>query len=653
MQETILKKTTNAKLETITFQLKDDGMFIEGNSPFYEVFQYDLPYLQKSKFSLFIHPHDVADFTKLIQTILPGEERSLTFRLKKSEGAYRWLKCSVTKNENIIHYLGKDISTQVIHKYFDKKIASIAKETPDFVGIADLFGNALFVNDHGKFMVGMDTNFDVTQLKVGYFHPKWAENELLNVAIPTAMSQGKWQGELALRTSDNKEIPVSAVIISHKDESGEIGYFSCIMRDVSAQKEKERLVQQQRKEYLSLFNLINDSVIIFDAATLSIIECNKTFIKFFGYNRNELQDRIIYDLYEKKYQDDVKQNLLRLKDQDKTTFTTLQFTKSGDYFYVEIIAQVISFFGTKSILWTIKDISKQTQIETKLRLYAEQLQYSNKHLKSLYSKLQKQSDELAQRNQDFIESITYSKKIQNAIFPKLDQLNSWFPENFVFFKPKAIVSGDFYWYYQTEGKIVIAVGDCTGHGVPGAFMSMIGITILNEIVKARKITTPADILRMLNKQVIKTLKQKGVDYESREGMDIAIVEIDQKENKIGFAGANRHLYYIHNNELAILQGNRLAIGGFREIQKDYANHEISLDQITGIYLSSDGFTDQFGGENNRKFSTRRFKDHIQKTHHLPFKEQLTKLQETFENWKGDHDQIDDVLVVGLNPSIKS
>jgi serine phosphatase RsbU (regulator of sigma subunit) len=220
-------------------------------------------------------------------------------------------------------------------------------------------------------------------------------------------------------------------------------------------------------------------------------------------------------------------------------------------------------------------------------------------------------------------------------------------EYFIFFKPRDIVSGDFYFLQKINKHILVAAVDCTGHGVPGAFMSMLGIAFLNEIVRRREITQASQVLNILRQQIKTSLKQTGKKRESKDGMDIAICAINTETFELQFAGAYNPLYLIRNNELTIYKGDRMPIGIYRKEKETFTNHIITLERGDKIYLFSDGFVDQINGETKEKFMSNNFKNLITEISALPMIQQKDKLEETFNNWKGNSKQIDDVVIIGV------
>jgi serine phosphatase RsbU (regulator of sigma subunit) len=253
---------------------------------------------------------------------------------------------------------------------------------------------------------------------------------------------------------------------------------------------------------------------------------------------------------------------------------------------------------------------------------------------------------IEEKNKDITDSINYARQIQHAILPFEDRINRVLNDYFILFKPKDIVSGDFYWFLEKENCIYMAVVDCTGHGVPGAFMSMIGSSVLGHVVSDKNILQPDLILNEVHKDIRKSLKQQ--ETNNRDGMDIALIAYDKKNNKLEFAGAMLPLYIIQNGELKIVKGDKLPIGGIQtEENRVFTKHTFDITEKTSVYLSSDGYADQFGGEKGKKFMGTRFRELLMTNHTKPLNVQKEALDLAFESWRAAHEQVDDVTVIGI------
>jgi serine phosphatase RsbU (regulator of sigma subunit) len=284
------------------------------------------------------------------------------------------------------------------------------------------------------------------------------------------------------------------------------------------------------------------------------------------------------------------------------------------------------------------------------------LENKNKEILMQQEKIIQQRDSLDESNKELdrinhqiMESINYAKLIQTAMLQPEKTLDSYVPESFILFKPKNIVSGDFYWYTKKQNKLIVAVVDCTGHGVPGAFMSMIGFNILNQIVINDNITEPDLILHELNKGVISSLNQKHTGND--DGMDVAIFVIDQKKKTLCFSGARNSLIIINNGNVQEIEGSAMSVGGIqRSKDEKFGKTEIKLNGSNSIYSFSDGYPDQFGGTKNKKFMNTRMCQLLLEIHNKTMDEQKLILENTIEQWKNESKarQTDDILVLGMH-----
>jgi serine phosphatase RsbU (regulator of sigma subunit) len=258
----------------------------------------------------------------------------------------------------------------------------------------------------------------------------------------------------------------------------------------------------------------------------------------------------------------------------------------------------------------------------------------------LITNLQRQKKELK-------ESLEYAKNIQKAILPPVSNLDQLFSDNFILFLPRDIVSGDFYWFRKIDEFIVFTVADCTGHGVPGAFMSILGITFLNEITNHYPLLPANRILNALRERIMKTLNQTGKDREQKDGMDLSLCIYDEPKGTLQYAGANNPLYLLRESNIQQIKGDKMPIGVSGVVEESFKNHEIQIEKGDRIYMFTDGYADQFGGEQDQKFKIKRFRELLIDTEDLGLKQQKESLKKTIMDWKGERDQIDDILVMGI------
>jgi len=331
---------------------------------------------------------------------------------------------------------------------------------------------------------------------------------------------------------------------------------------------------------------------------------------------------------------------------------------------------LLTLIALFSILMVIQFLQKR-KANRLLQLKNEEITMQKEEIETQRDEIESQKDLIEDQQRGIMDSIHYASRIQQAILPHFETLQNDFGEHFVLFKPRDIVSGDFYWTDLTEGKHTIAAADCTGHGVPGAFMSMLGTAFLNDIGSSEKSHSAADILNLLRNDVIVSLKQTGKSGEAKDGMDISLYIIN-KENKIlQFAGANNPLLIIRPKpavpstydhpkivvkpfvqeetgaefEMIQIKGDKMPIGIYTQLTP-FENIEIDIQEGDSIYSFSDGYIDQFGGPKGKKFMIKRMKQLLVNINHLPMSEQHKMLDKTLLEWQGEEEQIDDILVIG-------
>jgi serine phosphatase RsbU (regulator of sigma subunit) len=256
--------------------------------------------------------------------------------------------------------------------------------------------------------------------------------------------------------------------------------------------------------------------------------------------------------------------------------------------------------------------------------------------------------ELAEKNKDITDSIRYAKRIQEAILPPESLVKKYLPDSFIFAKPKDIVSGDFYLVDKKGEQVVFAAVDCTGHGVPGAFMSIVGHNILSHALSESGTVTPSVLLDKLNKGVSEALNQASEDTKLRDGMDIALCAVNFNTLELQFAGAYNPLFIVRGGEFIEVKGDNIAIGSYTGIQQStYTNHRIQLQKGDIIYVFTDGYIDQFGGPDGKKFKLNQFKSMLSTLNNVSLPQQALIIEKSIEQWRGVLQQVDDILVIGV------
>ncbi len=302
--------------------------------------------------------------------------------------------------------------------------------------------------------------------------------------------------------------------------------------------------------------------------------------------------------------------------------------------------------------WRIAQLHGENEIlEEKIELRTEQLKQANEELQAMNEEINTQMNVIEKKNINITSSIQYAQIIQRAVFPSLEKIEAYFEQYFVLFRPKDIVSGDFY-YAKLKGKnLFIAAADCTGHGVPGAFMSVLGISLLNEIITKGVLSKPNEILNELRIRIKKSLHQKGIKGQTQDGLDIAFCTIDLEKTVIQYAGAHSPLYVIRKHETSFelieFKADLMPIGVHPKDEKSFTNYEVQLLQGDTLYLFTDGYVSQTGGTNFETFKRKRFQEIIMKIQGLNLVEQKQILEQTLNDWQGNYDQVDDILIIGM------
>jgi len=300
----------------------------------------------------------------------------------------------------------------------------------------------------------------------------------------------------------------------------------------------------------------------------------------------------------------------------------------------------------------IKAQNKQiTEQNEEINAKNEEINKQKSAIESKNKALEMAYKEIEKKTENILASISYAKRIQTALLPEQDAINHAFKENFIYYKPKDVISGDFYYFTEVEHLRILAVADCTGHGVPGAFMSVLGVQSLNKIIQSG-ITSPDLILSELHNEIRQVLKQQL--NEVRDGMDIVLCVIDTQRKTLAYAGAINPLYYMQTDangsaEFVEVKATKKPIGGFQrnEQARFFEKTVIDISKPATFYLATDGYRDQFGGEQNKKFMARRFKELLYHIHDKPMYVQEKILDEVIVKWLGKNEQIDDMLVIGI------
>ena len=411
-------------------------------------------------------------------------------------------------------------------------------------------------------------------------------------------------------------------------------------------------LKKQLNNYEGIIDQANDSIMVIDIVDGKIHQSNPSAAKLLEYSKEELEKLSLFDLHPKEYLEKSSSIVADVWEKGGFIYSDIPFiTKSGNLIPVECSAKVAPFAGRPAIVIYARDITERLRLEREIN---------------------QQRHEIDEKNKDISDSIEYSKRIQQSIFIEKEKLKEYAPDSFIFFKPRDVVSGDFYWFtnydikenlHSTNGYsykagtnlLVVAAVDCTGHGVPGAFMSIIGNTLLNQTLNNLTVDSAALALDYVNSELKKSLNKNSNETPLRDGMDVALCCIDIKGMRLEYAGANNPIYIVRNKELIEFKADKQPITASMDtIAKPFTNKLFDLQKGDVVYLFTDGYADQFGGEHlegtksgGKKFLYKRFKETLVSIQDQTMDEQKATLYNTFEKWRGSLAQVDDVLVIGI------
>lgn len=576
------------------FRFNNEGIITEANPAANSIFKYEsitgqniqdiLPGSNK------VNIKETIENGKILNIIEPFEEHIYRFEIR---GVPELKSCQI---------YGAEITEITKTRFENKKFATAIEQTSNSIMITNTDGNIEFVNKAFEEITGY------TKSEIIGRNPKILKTDHLPKQVykdmwETIGSGNVWKGEFHNRKKDGTKYWEEATISPIRNEDGEIVNYMAVKEDVTAQKKAKKAMQS-----MALFAKLNPEPVFRFNAEGVIMEsnpaANATFEKvtLVGYYVSELlpstEDMNIVDFIK------------------ESQITTLEENVDDKIF--------------RFILRGIPDLNV-------VQIYGSDIT------------LRRQAEEKVRKQKESIESsIKYAKRIQNAVLPSRERINNVLQDHFIMFRPRDIVSGDFYWINEIGNKTYIVAADCTGHGVPGAFMSMLGISLLNEIINKGHCTKASEILNELRSRVKITLSQTGKDREAKDGMDMALCIIDKETLMMHYAGAYNPLYLVRNNELITYKADRMPIGIYIREKESFTNYEIQLLEGDKFYIFSDGYPDQFGGEKGMKLSSKNLKQKIMSVQNLPMLAQKAAFENFFDEWKGKLDQVDDIVLIGIS-----
>lgn len=542
------------------------------------------------------------------------------------------------------------------------------------------------INSKGKIIYIPEKNFLSLQPDINFFETLHLNSKIedFNKLQEAFINKTTYDFTYALKIN-NQQIYIHISAISYPFDNNHILFVKNKTHYINT-------IQSSNERYQLLKAVLAtsiDAIIIIDLTGV-MIEANPAVSELFGYSKEELIGKNVSMLMPGKYakHHDLYLQKYVTKGQSKIIGTKRELVakkKNGDEFPIELSLSEMNHCGSAKFTGIISDISVKKKYEKQILEESAKLMEQNEKLLQLNHEISIRNEEIKAQQEEIIvqrnfaisqkreiefqkgeimDSIIYAQRIQNASLPMQVFLDFLFPKHFILFEPKDIVSGDFYWAYKIEDYTLFAVGDCTGHGVPGSFLTILGIAFLNEIAASVSTPDPALILDKLRIKIIKSLHQTDKNSIIADGMDIALCVINEKTRELSFAGANSPAYIFrssaldfndgHKSNFIELKGDKMPIGAFLLDNRPYVKHIIKLHEKDMIYIFSDGIKDQIGGPENKKYKTSQFKNFLSQIFCMPVNEQCEMLRNNIRYWrsnKGDdnfnHIQTDDICIMGV------
>lgn len=535
-----------------------------------------------------------------------------------------------------------------------EKLSIVAREVENSVIIMDAGGRFEWVNDGFKRLYGYSLDELITEYG-NYLYDYSRHPEIRNLIKKCVDGKSPVFYETIIITKDKKELWAHTTLTPVTDSNGNVARVVGIDSDITKLKTIEKKLTEQNEEIqaqrdllesanrelekLSIVASQTDNMIMILDKEGAILWVNESLLKKFNNTFGEFIRVHGANLQVASYNPNIRRIMNECISKKKTViYDSVYKTEDGKVNWTQTtLTPIMDENGEiKNIISIDSDITKIKKAEEKIKSQSEELE--------------KNLEEISGKNKLITNSIEYAKKIQEAILPSVGDFKDVFPESFIYFRPRDVVSGDFFWVYKTGSLHFAAVVDCTGHGVPGAFMSVIGNALLNEIVIEKKIYRPDEVLFHLNQGIISALRQNEASEKSQDdGMDITFIAYDslKKRASIGLAGQTAIL--VNNKGLNKISGDMFTIGGTLNFRKNvsFRQFDILIDTVSTLYMYSDGYQDQFGGTNDTKLMAQTFETFLKTVNLLPFDKQLNEIDRNFLLWKGKNKQIDDILVIGI------
>lgn len=626
-----------------------------------------------------IHPEDVASVIKRHWSHITEKGKWIfSYRIKNKAGVYTWFESSAqpifedNSNElKEIILVSRDISERM---RFESRLKNALREVSNARMAIDLHNLVSITDENGVIIYVNDLMCKTSQytrseiigkthklINSGY-HPK----EYFQKLWATILRGEVWKGETKNKAKDGSYYWVDNTIIPLLNEQGKVYRFLSVRTNITEQK---RQLEEIRLKSRALESTV-EGVVILDATKphFPMMYSNSAFSRMTGYNALEIEGKSYQILQGSNTHMKVIEKLaIRMQNAMSFEDEVVHYKKDGTPFWNNLrISPLTNENGQVTHFVAMnRDITEEKIVQLKLDMAVEQLEARVKdrtqQLSALNDALRKEIDdrtkigvELQQVNRDMIDSLTYAGRIQQAVLPKIESFGALFPESFIFNQAKDIVSGDFLWFHQTSKHKVIVLADCTGHGVPGALLSMVSNDLLTKIVAEWAMMEPSAIIELLERGFNQVLCTDKSGNDLRDGMDVGVLVIDEATQTARFCGAARSLYIASESGVVReIKPNGAAIGGFCNTNfRKFESTIIKLQQGDSLYMTSDGYYSQFGGRLGKKFMKTQFFNLLEQMQIFPMHQQSNFVRTTFDGWRAGYEQVDDVLVVGFKPEFE-